>query len=175
MLDLGSPLLDLALWALDFPKVESVTSNLLRGGKTWNAARPGVEDYAAAQLKLAPDVSVQLACSWKAPTVANAKIELNFFGTHGGACFHNVNGSRYDFAADHFQLDRSRRPLADAADLPGRRAPGPLFGAGWLAHSRERAERGGQSRSVPAVCPAYQRHVQRHRDPAGIDGEILRL
>ena len=117
VLDLGSPLLDLAMWALDFPKVESVTSNLVRGGKTWNPARQGVEDYAAVQLKLASDVSVQLACSWKAPSVTDSRIELNFFGTHGGARFYNVNGSRFDFAAEHFQLDRTRRPLTDAADL----------------------------------------------------------
>jgi predicted dehydrogenase len=117
LLDLGSEVLDLTLWALNYPKAESISAQLRRDGKVVTMQDPGGEDYAAVQLQLESGVSLQLACSWKAPSVANARIELNFFGTHGGARFHNVNGSRVDFAADHFRLDHTQKTLATTADL----------------------------------------------------------
>jgi predicted dehydrogenase len=110
---------DLALWCLDFPEVSSVAGHLLnRDG----SAPPAVEDYVAAQLLLANHTSVQLACSWKAPAGGDARIAMTFFGTEGGAALHNVDGSFYDFVAEEFHRDRSRRVLAEPPDDWGGRA-----------------------------------------------------
>jgi predicted dehydrogenase len=122
LLDLGIHLVDLTLWSLDFPKVESVTG-LLR-----NRARPGfrvddvVEDYAAGQIALVGGTTMQLSCSWRLPAGCDARIELAFFGTRGGACFRNVDGSFYDFIAEHYLPDRSRRIIATPPDAWGGRA-----------------------------------------------------
>lgn len=112
LLDLGTHLVDLALWCLDFPAVERVSGNIIDCSRFAGGPVTGVEDYAAAQLTLASGASVQLACSWKAPAGCDARIEAVFFGTNGGAAFHNVNGSFYDFVAEHLRPDRSREVLA---------------------------------------------------------------
>lgn len=116
LIDLGIHLVDLALWCLDFPPVEKISGHLLAGGAPVNSRGQQVvsqtEDYAAAQIVLATGAVVQLACSWKAPAGCEAQISATFYGTRGGASFHNVNGSFYDFGAEHFLPDRSRRTLA---------------------------------------------------------------
>jgi predicted dehydrogenase len=124
VMDLGIHLVDLTLWALGFPGVESVSSHLLAGGKP---LRPGeaCEDYGAAQLTLSTGAAVQLACSWRLPAGQDCLIEASFYGTRGGACFRNVNGSFYDFEALVFS-GTSREVLASPPDAWGGRAA-----AGW--------------------------------------------
>lgn len=122
LLDLGIHLVDLALWCLDFPEVENVTGLLSRRGEAMGRDPRGVEDYAAAQLLLAGGTSVQLACSWKIHAGCDARIGLAFFGTEGGAAFANVGGSFYDFTAEQFLPDRSRRVLAAGPEPWGGRA-----------------------------------------------------
>ena len=121
LLDLGVHLVDLALWCLDFPEIETVAAQLVTQGHTWRE-RDGVEDYAAGQLSTRSGASIQLACSWQAPAGCDARIEATFFGTNGGASFRNVNGSFYDFVAERFYPDRSRRLLAEPPDPWGGRA-----------------------------------------------------
>jgi predicted dehydrogenase len=122
LLDLGVHLVDLALWCLDFPEVTNVVGHLLNRKRAAAGNTRDVEDYAAAQLLLADGVSVQLACSWQAPAGCDADIGITFFGREGGAAFRNVNGSFYDFTAEHFLPDRSRRLLAAPPDTWGGRA-----------------------------------------------------
>jgi predicted dehydrogenase len=135
LLDLGIHLVDLALWCLDFPEVEHVCGSVLNRAHaellrpTQTAGRAAdeattlpVEDYAAAQLQLAGGISVQLACSWKAPAGCDAQIEMVFFGDGGGAAFRNVNGSFYDFVAEQLLPDRTRQLLAAPPDAWGGRA-----------------------------------------------------
>jgi predicted dehydrogenase len=132
LIDLGTHLVDLALWCLDFPGVLRARGSLIRGGfpirgSILPKAAPshvpgGVEDYAAAQLDLANGAVVHLACSWTAPAGCDAQIEATFFGTHGAASFRNVNGSFYDFTAEHFLPDRSRTVLTSPPDDWGGRA-----------------------------------------------------
>lgn len=122
LLDLGIHLLDLALWCLDYPSVRSASGHLSRRGALVRRDSGAVEDYAAAQLSLANGASLQLACSWRAPAGCDAQIALTFFGTEGGASFRNVGGSFYDFRAEHFLPDRSRRLLAEPPDAWGGRA-----------------------------------------------------
>src|SRR5206468_2810360 len=64
VIDLGSHLVDLALWTLHFPALRSATSRLYAGGKPLRASGREVEDYAIARLDLETGASVQLACSW---------------------------------------------------------------------------------------------------------------
>jgi len=97
VMDLGVHLVDLALWALDFPKVADVTSRLLAKGRP--AADHQVEDYGIATLTLETGTLVRLACSWGLHAGAPAVIEASFYGTQGGASFRNVDGSFYDFVA----------------------------------------------------------------------------
>src|SRR5690606_7783030 len=53
LIDLGVHLVDLALWALDFPAIGGVTASLLAGGRPLPATDGGVEDYATATIDLA--------------------------------------------------------------------------------------------------------------------------
>lgn len=121
LLDLGIHLVDLALWCLDYPAVETATAQLLAKGRSVRG-RGEVEDYAAGLLTTRTGVSVQLACSWHAPAGCDARIEATFFGTRGGASFRNVAGSFYDFVAERFLPDRSRQRLAGPPEVWGGRA-----------------------------------------------------
>ena len=101
VMDLGVHLVDLALWALDFPEVTGASAQLLSKGEP---LREGVvEDYAVAQINLASGTSVRLACSWNLPAGREAVISAAFYGTAGGAAMSNVGGSFYDFTAERFR------------------------------------------------------------------------
>jgi predicted dehydrogenase len=121
VIDLGIHLVDVALWALDFPRVCAVQSRLFSGGLPLLDARGGVEDYAVAQLDLAGGAVVRLACSWRLPAGCDAIFEASFYGTGGGATMRNVNGSFYDFTAERF-VGTARETLAMPPDDWGGRA-----------------------------------------------------
>ncbi len=103
VMDLGVHLVDLALWTLDFPAVQGVTSKLFAGGEPLGGRTDRVEDYAVATLELETGAAVQLACSWRLQAGCDAMISASFYGTGGGARLANVNGSFYDFAAERFE------------------------------------------------------------------------
>ena len=110
VMDLGVHLLDLALWALDWPDIASVSSRLYAGGAPLGPH--AVEDYAEARVDLAGGASVRLACSWKLPIGADAAITAAFHGTNGGAALRNVDGGFSTFAAArHHQT--SSHPLSE--------------------------------------------------------------
>lgn len=119
LLDLGIHLLDLALWCLDFPTVRTAHgwSHESRRGE----AGDRVDDHACGLVVLDQGTCVQLACSWGSHAGRDAEIRLEFFGSAGGACFHNIGGSFYEFAAERFYPDRSREVLAAAPDIWGGR------------------------------------------------------
>ncbi|HEX8193941.1 MAG TPA: Gfo/Idh/MocA family oxidoreductase [Allosphingosinicella sp.] len=119
VMDLGVHLVDLALWALDFPTVDEVTSQLLAAGAPLTEGK--VEDYAAAALTLEGGASVRLACSWRLQAGQDAVISASFYGTEGGAALSDVGGSFYDFEAQRFR-GTSREPLAAPPDEWGGRA-----------------------------------------------------
>jgi len=102
VIDLGVHLIDLALWALDFPEVISVTSNLSAQGRPLSHAPEEVEDYAVATLVLATGAVVRLACSWRLNAGQDCVIDASFYGTAGGVAMRNVRGSFYDFVTQHF-------------------------------------------------------------------------
>lgn len=103
-LDLGTHLLDLALWTLDFPSVEVVASQLYAGGRRLHRPSPDsvVEDYAEAQLLLSTGAVARLACSWQISTGRVAVINAVFHGTKGSAAFHNLDGSLNNFVAERY-------------------------------------------------------------------------
>ena len=121
VIDLGVHLIDLALWALDFPEVISVTSNLLAQGQPLCSAPEEVEDYAVATLVLATGAVVRLACSWRLNAGQDCIIDASFYGTAGGAAMRNVGGSFYDFVAQRFSGTVTEQ-LADQPEEWGGRA-----------------------------------------------------
>ena len=99
VIDLGVHLVDLALWALDYPAVAEVDSALFAGGEPLaDAAR--VEDFAIATLRLADGAAIRIACSWHLPAGCDAVIRAEFHGTAGGAVLRNLGGGFTDFATD---------------------------------------------------------------------------
>jgi predicted dehydrogenase len=121
MIDLGTHLVDLALWTLDFPKVEGVTGRLYAAGRLLPAGSHEVEDYAVAELHLEGGAVVRIACSWNLAAGRDAVIEAHFHGTRAGAALRNVDGSFYDLTAEHMEGTR-RHMLSGPPDNWGGRA-----------------------------------------------------
>jgi predicted dehydrogenase len=121
VMDLGVHLADLALWLLRWPEVCLVGSRLYAGGELLGPEDDRVEDYAVATLDLAGGTVVRLACSWRLSAGKEAVIEAGVHGTEGGAFLRNVNGSFYDFMAEHCVGTR-RELLAEPPDPWGGRA-----------------------------------------------------
>jgi predicted dehydrogenase len=115
VIDLGIHLVDMALWTLGFPRVTNVHARVRHhGGRD-------VEDYAAAILDLENGAIAQFACSWNVSAGRDCVIEATFHGTRGAAAFRNVNGSFYDFVAEHRQKTETIR-LTEPGDAWGGRA-----------------------------------------------------
>jgi predicted dehydrogenase len=119
VMDLGTHLVDLALWGLDNPAVESVSSSLMSGGRP--LTQEVVEDFAIATLTLADGTVVRLACSWRLSAGQDAVISAAFYGTEGGAIFSNVGGSFYDFVGERTR-GQNRERLISPPDAWGGRA-----------------------------------------------------
>jgi predicted dehydrogenase len=121
VIDLGTHLVDLALWMLDFPAVTAVASRLYAQGRLLPPRPAEVEDHAIAQIDLAGGTAVRLACSWNLSAGCDAVIEATFHGTRGSVSIRNVDGSFYDFVAERFD-GTQRRLLAQPPDDWGGRA-----------------------------------------------------
>jgi predicted dehydrogenase len=121
LMDLGVHLVDTALWILDFPAARVSGASLFHHGQRLHARADTVEDYATARLSLAGGADVSLACSWNLHAGRDAIIEATFHGTQGGARFHNLDGSFYDFALD-LHRGTSRERLVEPPDAWGGRA-----------------------------------------------------
>jgi len=120
VLDLGIHLIDLLLFALDFPEVENVNSRLYSKGLPLRSGNE-VEDYADVQLQLANDINAHLACSWNLQAGCEAVIEASFYGTKGGVALKNTNGSFYDFVGLRYWGTKSES-LVQPPDAWGGRA-----------------------------------------------------
>jgi len=120
VIDLGVHLVDLALWCLQFPAVESVSSTLFHKGARLKADAGQVEDYATASINLKTGTHVQLTCSWNLPAGQEAIINATFYGTNGGVAFKNINGSFYDFEAEHYYGTRTEILTSPPDDWSGR-------------------------------------------------------
>jgi len=97
LIDQGVPLIDLAFWLLGDPEVRSVDGSTFRAGQD-----TAVEDFAAARIEMAGGTVINLAASWHAHAGQDCVIRSQVFGSAGGADFHNVAGSFYDFELARF-------------------------------------------------------------------------
>jgi predicted dehydrogenase len=120
LIDLGVHLVDLALWALDWPEIERVSGRLYSKGQALSDPGEQVEDYATARIDLATGASLRIVCSWHLHAGQDADIGGAFHGTEGGGAFRNVGGSFYDFEAEAF-TGTSREKLCSPPDEWGGR------------------------------------------------------
>jgi len=120
-MDLGVHLVDLLLWTLDFPAVETVSSDLFAGGRRLADVDGAVEDYAVATLGLSGGLVARVACSWRLHAGREAEISATFHGTRGSVAFHNLGGSFYDFRAE-LRRGTCSEVLVDPPDAWGGRA-----------------------------------------------------
>jgi predicted dehydrogenase len=155
VMDLGVHLVDLALWLLDFAKVEQVDAALYAGGERLRGKPERSEDFATARLELAGGTSVELACSWNLPAGQDAVIAVELHGTRGGVVFHNVNGSFYDFRVERLHKGRKQELVAPPDAWGGRTLVG--FAEALGAGARFDAE----NEQLVAVAAVLDRIYQR--------------
>jgi predicted dehydrogenase len=149
VMDLGSHLLDLALWLLPGARVDRVQAQLHAQGRPL-ASRRDVEDIAEVHLKLGTDLgqpSARLACSWRLHAGTHAVIEATVYGTRGGVSLRNVDGSFSDFTVERYR-GTGREVLAAPPDDWGARAA--------VAWARQLSERprfdAGEGRALVEVA-----------------------
>jgi predicted dehydrogenase len=119
VLDLGIHLIDLMLYALNFPNVTTVSSDLFAKGNSVKG-KQAVEDYANVFMSLDNDVTAQLACSWNLAAGCEAVIEASFYGTNGGVAIKNVNGSFYYFVGLRYWGTKTETIIAPPDDWGGK-------------------------------------------------------
>jgi predicted dehydrogenase len=119
VIDLGVHLVDLALWALDWPEILDVQARLLASGRPLGSGE--CEDYAVATITTDDGRVISLACSWNLPAGRDALIGASFYGEGQGAAFRNLDGSFFDFAAEHYR-GTGAEPLSGPPDDWGGRA-----------------------------------------------------
>jgi predicted dehydrogenase len=119
VLDLGIHLIDLMLYALDFPEVHNVSSHLFAKGVSVKG-KNAVEDYANVSMDLSTDATAQLSCSWNLAAGCEAVIEASFFGTKGGAALKNIDGSFYNFEGLRYWGTKTETVAAPPDDWGGK-------------------------------------------------------
>lgn len=122
LMDLGIHLVDLALWAQDFPPIASAEGHLRRAGEPWDGSDASVEDLAFATLVTRDGTLIRLACSWKLDVGRDAEISATFHGTRAAARFANVGGSFYDFTAELLTGTSAAMQVSGQDDWGGRAA-----------------------------------------------------
>ena len=120
VMDLGTHLIDLAIFILGNRDIKQVSSNLMQRGKALLPPYEATEDYATAEF-LHGRTRTRLTCSWGMHAGRDAIIELRFYGTLGGGSITNVNGSFNDFEVHQFAGNR-REKIARATGEHGGRA-----------------------------------------------------
>lgn len=126
VIDLGTHLVDLVQWLCGDDDEgdrgpRALDARLFAAGRRLPARPSQVEDFASVQWQRGDGALVRLACSWRLQAGRDAVIGAAFHGTRGGARWHNIGGSFYDFAIDLFEGTSSRR-IARPPDAWGGRA-----------------------------------------------------
>lgn len=121
VIDLGTHLIDLALWWLgSADALEVVDARLYRRGRLLTQPVSEAEDYADVTLA-AGETLIRLACSWFLPLGVDASIAAGAFTPSMSVEVTNVGGSFYDFTAK-LNEDRLTKVLAAPPDDWGGRA-----------------------------------------------------
>lgn len=127
LIDLGTHLVDLALWLTSAdPAVPSGRNTSEKNhGIDVKTARAlslhghAVEDHAAAELALG-EVRARLACSWFTPAGRDCVFECTAWGSEGAVSVRNVDGSFYDFRAELWRGTSSETLIEPPDDWGGR-------------------------------------------------------
>lgn len=117
LIDLGTHLVDLALWLTGATTYEVETARML------SLQGHEVEDHATAELTLGGEVRARLACSWFQSAGGECAFECTARGSDGAVSVRNVGGSFYDFRTE-FWRGISVEPLVEPPDPWGGRAIG---------------------------------------------------
>jgi predicted dehydrogenase len=115
LIDLGTHLVDLALWLTAAERCEVETA------RTLSLHGHAVEDQASAELTLDGEVRARLACSWFQPAGGECAFECTAWGDEGAVSVRNVAGSFYDFSAELWR-GTSAETLTEPPDAWGARA-----------------------------------------------------
>lgn len=121
LMDLGTHLLDLALWCLGPRPVLAADSRLFSQGRLLSAPLQEIEDYAALAVDLGDGTHLTLSCSWNLHAGQDAVIAARFYGTDGAFAVSNVAGSFYDFTVERMNGTATRN-IASGPDRWGGRA-----------------------------------------------------
>jgi predicted dehydrogenase len=120
LIDLGSHLVDLFLYLFRAPATEVRYANILTQGKHLYNREERVEDFAEALICSSTGISMSLGCSWRLAAGKDAEIYFKVYGTKGGASFHNVNGSFYDFQLDVYNQNSTQTVVSPPDDWGGK-------------------------------------------------------
>ena len=93
LIDLGTHLVDLALWLTSGKAVGVETA------RTLSLHGHAVEDHATAELSIG-EVRARVACSWFSSAGRDCVFECTAWGSEGAVSVRNVGGSFYDFRAE---------------------------------------------------------------------------
>jgi predicted dehydrogenase len=121
LVDLGTHLVDLALWVSGSPSAYVVDARCFASGARL-AKRDRVEDYVSARLDLDSGASITLTCSWNLHAGRDAIIAAEFYGTAGSVVLRNVDGSFYDFTVEHHERTSTKVISRPPDDWGGRAA-----------------------------------------------------
>jgi predicted dehydrogenase len=113
LIDLGTHLVDLALWLSGEEDVAVETA------RTLSLQGHAVEDQATAELALG-EVRARLACSWFASAGRDCAFECTAWGSEGAVSVRNVGGSFYDFRAELWRGTSSESLVEPPDDWGGR-------------------------------------------------------
>lgn len=128
LIDLGTHLVDLALWltssVVPFAPMSCERNHAIgvEAARTLAPHGHAVEDFATAELSLGA-VGARLACSWFASAGRDCAFECTAWGSEGAVSVRNVGGSFYDFRAELWRGTGSE-VLAEPPDAWGGRAIG---------------------------------------------------
>jgi predicted dehydrogenase len=107
LIDLGTHLVDLALWLTGAGEYEVETARML------SLQGHEVEDQATAELALGDDeVRARLACSWFQSTGGECAFECTAWGSDGAVSVRNLGGSSHDFRTELWR-GTSSEPLVE--------------------------------------------------------------
>jgi predicted dehydrogenase len=109
LIDLGTHLVDLALWLTGAGEFEVEAARLL------SLQGHEVEDQATAELTLGDDMRARLACSWFQSLGGGCAFECTVWGSDGAVSIRNIGGSFHDFRAERWR-GTSSQTLAEPPD-----------------------------------------------------------
>jgi len=135
LIDLGTHLVDLALWLTEAARSSDRNRVVPLSAQTRQrnhvtaveAARMlslhghAVEDHATAELALGDEVRARVACSWFSSAGRDCVFECTAWGEEGAVSVRNVDGSFYDFRAELWH-GTSSETLVEPPDEWGGRA-----------------------------------------------------